>query len=274
MMGPGYGYTTIGAFSWWGMALMMFFGALVLAGLVLLTVWAVKAGSSQGTSGGGWQSPGTTGARRSSRGRQAQVGVRGDHQGAVRGDHAPSAGSSMDERANGAPSTREGSAASRTADPTRAAGDSKSHANPRSPGTRTHRLHWHVLLTHFPIGTFAGAFLFMLLDVIADDACYSRAAYVSLLAGALVVLPTTFIGWTTWKRQYKGFKNTLFRVKIFTAFAMIPISIGLVAYQTLYPFDALDVMHSTAHLIYFVGVVLLMLGSIVEGYWGARLHHR
>ena len=41
------GYGMMGG-GWLGGVLMMFFGLLVLAGLVLLVVWAVKAGSGHG----------------------------------------------------------------------------------------------------------------------------------------------------------------------------------------------------------------------------------
>lgn len=129
------------------------------------------------------------------------------------------------------------------------------------------------MLTHFPIGTFAGAFLFMILHLATKNSCYALAAYVSLFAGAVVVIPTTATGWLAWKRQYKGSQSTLFRVKIWTSAAMIPLSIALVVYQTLHPFTALDVTHRFGHFIYFSGVVLLMIGSFIEGYWGARLHH-
>jgi hypothetical protein len=145
---------------------------------------------------------------------------------------------------------------------------------PAAPITTKYKLHWHILFTHFPVGTFAGAFLFMTLHVVTQNSCYSQAAYVSLIAGLAVLIPTTATGWYTWRRQYKGFKNRLFRIKIWTSFAMIPLCIGLVAFQTIYPFAVLDVTHSWAHLVYFSGVVLLMIGSVVEGFWGARLHHR
>lgn len=143
-----------------------------------------------------------------------------------------------------------------------------------TPKGRKYKLHWHILFTHFPVGTFAGAFLFMALHVVTQNSCYAQAAYVTLIAGLAVLIPTTATGWVTWKRQYKGFENKLFRIKIWTSFAMIPLCAALVAYQTIHPFALLDVTHSRAHLFYFSGVVLLMIGSVVEGFWGARLHHR
>ncbi|MHB1342022.1 MAG: SHOCT domain-containing protein [Coriobacteriia bacterium] len=51
MGGPGYGYgSSYGMMGggWLGGLLMFFFGALVLLGLVLLVVWAVKAASGHG----------------------------------------------------------------------------------------------------------------------------------------------------------------------------------------------------------------------------------
>jgi uncharacterized membrane protein len=59
---------------------------------------------------------------------------------------------------------------------------------------RKYKLHWHVLFTHFPIGAFSGAFTFMLLHLITKNRCYDLAAYVSLIAGVVVLVPTTATG--------------------------------------------------------------------------------
>lgn len=139
---------------------------------------------------------------------------------------------------------------------------------------RRYKLHWHILFTHFPIGTVAGAFLFMGLHLITRNGCYAQAAYVSLIAGAAILIPTTATGWYAWKRTYKGSDSKLFRIKIWTSAVMIPLSVALVVYQGTHPFTLLDVGHSLAHAIYLLGVVLLMIGGVIEGFWGARLHHR
>jgi len=138
---------------------------------------------------------------------------------------------------------------------------------------RKTKTHWHVVLTHFPISAASGAFLFMGLHAITENECYVLAAYVSLIAAALMTLPTAATGWFTWKQRYKGSKTRLFLIKIWAAAVMIPLSIGLVVYQTTHPFHSLDLSHSTAHAAYFAGVLLLMAGAVVEGYWGGRLHH-
>lgn len=136
-----------------------------------------------------------------------------------------------------------------------------------------HPLHWHVMLTHLPIGTFSGAMLFMTLHVATDDACYSKAAYVSLIAGAAVMLPTTGTGWFTWQQRYRGTHLTLFAIKIWTSVVMLTLVAALVAYQTAVPFSTTNVA-DLPHILYFVGVLLLMAGAVVEGYWGSQLHHR
>jgi putative membrane protein len=62
MMGPGYGYGyTFGGYSWFGMLLMMLFGTLVVVGIVLLIIWAARAGSHGATGGGMPQRPGAAG---------------------------------------------------------------------------------------------------------------------------------------------------------------------------------------------------------------------
>lgn len=54
MMGRGYdyGYDMMGGYGWLGGLLVLLFGLLVLVGVVLLVLWAVKASHGQGTAGG------------------------------------------------------------------------------------------------------------------------------------------------------------------------------------------------------------------------------
>lgn len=139
---------------------------------------------------------------------------------------------------------------------------------------RKYKIHWHVVLVHFPVSAFAGAFLFMALHLITRNSCLEYAAYITLLISAIVLIPVTLTGWFSWKNRYKASKLKLFRTKIWTAVAMIPLSIGLVVYHAVYPFDVLDVAHVLPHALYFTGVTLLMVGALVEGFWGGRLNHR
>lgn len=139
---------------------------------------------------------------------------------------------------------------------------------------RRPKMHWHVMLTHFPVGAFTGAFLFMTLHVITRDDCHAQGASVSLLAGLSMLVPTTATGWITWRHKYKRSKIRLFRIKIWTSIAMLLVCAALVAYQTIHPFALLDVSRRWEHALYFLGVASLMLGSFVEGFWGGRLNHR
>ena len=137
-----------------------------------------------------------------------------------------------------------------------------------------YRIHWHVLLIHFPISAFLGSFVFISLHLFTRTYCFALAAYVSLIAGAIVMLPTAATGWFTWKGRYKRFKGKMFLYKIRISLAMIVVSIALVIFQTVFPFSSLDIRHNIWHAIYFTGVTLLMLGAMAEGYYGGRLHHR
>lgn len=139
--------------------------------------------------------------------------------------------------------------------------------------SRKAKVHWHIVLTHFPISAAGGALLFMGLHVATNVSCYVLAAYVSLLGAAATTIPTVATGWFTWKRRYNGSRSRLFLIKIWASAVMIPLSIALVVYQATHPFTLLDVSHRLGHAMYFIGVVLLMAGAVVEGYWGGRLHH-
>ncbi|MCL5887673.1 MAG: SHOCT domain-containing protein [Actinobacteria bacterium] len=52
MMGRGYGYGMMGGFGWFEMLFLFFFGALVIAGIVLLIIWAVRASTHHPTASG------------------------------------------------------------------------------------------------------------------------------------------------------------------------------------------------------------------------------
>ncbi|MDA3936287.1 MAG: hypothetical protein PF636_05410 [Actinomycetota bacterium] len=47
-----YGYNMMGGSGWLGGVLILVFGALLIAGIVLLILWAVRASSGHGTTGG------------------------------------------------------------------------------------------------------------------------------------------------------------------------------------------------------------------------------
>lgn len=141
-------------------------------------------------------------------------------------------------------------------------------------GRRKRRsLHWHVMFTHFPVSTAAGALLFMGLHVLTGSACYVLASYVTVVSAAIVIPGTTATGWWTWRLRYRGTRRGLFLVKVWTSAAMVPVGIALALYQTLHPFARLDVSHDVGHALYFAGLVVLLAGSVIEGYWGGKIHH-
>ena len=62
MRGYGYGYNNMmGGAGWFGGLLMLLFGALVIAGIVLLVIWAVRASGGHGAASTPPQSPGAAG---------------------------------------------------------------------------------------------------------------------------------------------------------------------------------------------------------------------
>ncbi len=135
------------------------------------------------------------------------------------------------------------------------------------------RIHWHALLIHFPISLFGVAFGFQVLHLFIAPACFELATNVALLGGAVMMIPTTWTGWHTWKTVYRGPKIRLFQRKIYTAFAMLALSIPLVTWRIAFLGFFEEAPESPAHWIYLAGNTLLILGAIIEGYYGGRLHH-
>lgn len=136
------------------------------------------------------------------------------------------------------------------------------------------RMHWHVVLTHFPISAFLGVFVFTSLHLITRNDCYVLGTYVSLVLGAAAMLPLTATGWFTWKRAYKGSRSRLFLMKIWLSAGMIVVSISLAVYQTVHPFHVLDLANELGHVLWLGGALFLVIGAGIEGYFGGQLHHR
>lgn len=137
-----------------------------------------------------------------------------------------------------------------------------------------YKLHHHVLMTHFPLSMFFTAFVFQMLHLFAFSDCFELASAVTLI-GATITMPLTMItGWITWKKQYKRSTVNLFTRKIFVSFIMLAVSIALSVWWLL-KFEAFLVEHmGLMHWSFLLGIIGLIAGSLVEGYYGGRLSHR
>lgn len=135
-------------------------------------------------------------------------------------------------------------------------------------------LHWHVFLAHFPLSLFGVAFVFQILHLYAYPQCFELASAVALIGGVASLVPTTVAGYFTWKRQYHGAKAQIFRVKIIIALALlvfgIPLSVWRITYIGLSP----EAARPSIHWSYFLGTAFMIVGAILEGYFGGRLSHR
>ena len=136
-----------------------------------------------------------------------------------------------------------------------------------------YRLHWHVLITHFPLSFFVAAFGFQILHLFTKPECYEEATNISLIAATVVMIPTLLSGWFTWKKEYHGAQVQLFQRKILIAFIMQGFSIILVAWRMSF-MGIFNNTTSPAHWVYLAGNILLMAGASAEGYYGGRLNHR
>lgn len=110
----------------------------------------------------------------------------------------------------------------------------------------------------------------MVLHLLTRRPCYELAASICLFAGMIILLPTIISGWITWKGRYKGLPGKIFRYKIKIALAMFIVSILLVMIRSFLP----ETWHLFWMILYPVGIFFLMLGSMIEGFYGGRLNHR
>jgi len=137
-----------------------------------------------------------------------------------------------------------------------------------------YRIHWHVLMTHFPLSFFGAAFGFQILHLFLAPACFELATNIMLIGGALMLLPTVVSGWAEWKTHFHGAKVLIFRRKIQTAVGLLVLSLPLVIWRiaALGLFE--EAPESPGHWVFLAGTTLLILGAIREGYYGGRLNHR
>ena len=131
--------------------------------------------------------------------------------------------------------------------------------------------HWHVVFTHFPVSFFLGSALFMILHLVsyANRDAYELASFVLLIAGMVVMWPTTLTGWNTWKKHYHGAHAKIFIYKIRTAYAMIALSVLLVVWRFVLP----PPKDTAWFYAYAIGIFLLFIGTVIEGFYGGRLNH-
>ena len=133
-----------------------------------------------------------------------------------------------------------------------------------------YKIHWHVLFTHFPVAFFMLSSGFMILHLFTHRYCFELAAFLSLLAGGGVLIPTAASGWLTWKGRYRGMRGKMFLYKIRVALGMIGLSFALLLTWLIFP----PQLHIVWLWIYLAGMLLLLAGAMIEGFYGGRLNHR
>jgi uncharacterized membrane protein len=142
------------------------------------------------------------------------------------------------------------------------------------PPPAPYQIHWHVLLTHFPLSLISVSFLFQLLHLYAFSQCFELASNVLLVLGVASLVPTTWTGYHTWKRHYNGARASIFRRKILIAAALLLVGVPLCTWRMIYGGSQAEAARSSIHWPYFIGTGFMIVGAILEGYYGGRLSHR
>jgi len=132
-----------------------------------------------------------------------------------------------------------------------------------------YRFHWHVILSHFPMSFFIVSAMFVVPPLLGHPSSFQLAAYVSLVAGTVMMFPTTITGWRTWKGHYRGARGMIFRCKRRIAYAMLGLSVSLVVLGSFLVPGRRDALF----FVYAAGMFALLLGSVAEGFYGERLNH-
>jgi uncharacterized membrane protein len=146
-------------------------------------------------------------------------------------------------------------------------------AAPPPPRKASHYVAWHALVVHFPISLFGVAFLFHVLHFFVAYECFELATNTSLLVGAVAMVPSVITGWITWRSRYHGMRSAVILRKIYIGLAMLVLSSGVVIWRV----GIVGIQNETSppgHPVYTILVTLLILGAVLEGYYGGPLTHR
>jgi len=146
-------------------------------------------------------------------------------------------------------------------------------ATPAGKASIRYRFHWHVYFTHFPVSLFGVAFGFQILHLFVSHKCFELGTNVVLIAAVVMMVPTTWSGWTTWKTNYRGAKTRIFNRKIWISFIILVAGTALAVWRTVFLNIFDEHPESPAHWIYLFGNAILIIGAIAEGYYGGRLNH-
>jgi uncharacterized membrane protein len=136
-----------------------------------------------------------------------------------------------------------------------------------------YKIRWHLLLVHFPVSLYGVAFLFQILHLFFSPESFTLSTTVVILCASIAMIPTTTSGWLAWKQKYEGANTFLFRRKIITAFTMLGISIPITIWRFLSYSIFIDEPYGYTHWIFFVATFLLIIGAVIEGYYGGKLTH-
>src|SRR5512136_3029642 len=91
-----------------------------------------------------------------------------------------------------------------------------------------YKIHWHLLVTHFPISFFTASAGFMAAHVFTANECFELASFLTLVAGAIMLVPAAFTGWYTWKKDYKGIQGKIFVYKARISYVMLALTAILI----------------------------------------------
>jgi uncharacterized membrane protein len=136
-----------------------------------------------------------------------------------------------------------------------------------------YKIHWHVIIIHFPISFFTAAFGFQVLHLFFWPECFELASTIALIAGALALIPTLLTGWISWRKNYKSAHTKIFNRKIFIGIFMLVFCFFLLA--TRIPIGITGETHGLAdHILYLAGTTALIICAVLEGLFGGLLNHR
>ncbi len=130
--------------------------------------------------------------------------------------------------------------------------------------------YFHPIFVHFPQALFPVAFASFAAYLATGAGAFEIGAYVAAGFGALVVPFTTVTGLIDWKRRYKAYMTSVFRIKIVGAFVLIALSVPAVLLRSLVPGVAALPLAGAGYV--YAGLLTACLATcVVLGHYGGRL---
>jgi uncharacterized membrane protein len=130
--------------------------------------------------------------------------------------------------------------------------------------------YFHPVLVHFPQALFPAATASLIMYMATGNDLFEKGAFLMTVFGMIGAPAAMITGYVDWKIRYKGYMTRVFRIKIYTGFVLVGLSMFAVLLSILAP----EVSRLPLSGLGWLRVILLfccVAACVVEGHYGGKL---